>query len=62
MDWKRYVEIEQRYFRPAEVDILLGDASKDKEKLKWMAKVKFNELINTMLKSDMELIKQEKTL
>src|SRR5215471_14303260 len=43
MDWKKYVEIDPRYYRPAEVDLLLGDASKAKAKLNWKPKVHFKE-------------------
>ncbi|MCD6152680.1 MAG: GDP-mannose 4,6-dehydratase [Syntrophobacterales bacterium] len=55
LDWKEYVEIDSRYFRPTEVEFLLADASKAKEKLKWNAKVTFNELARIMVDCDMEL-------
>ncbi len=55
LDWKSYVEIDQRYFRPTEVDLLLGDASKAKAKLGWTPKVSFFELIEMMVKADLEL-------
>ena len=50
------------YFRPAEVDILLGDPSKAKEKLGWEAKTKFEDLVKLMVKSDFELIKSGKKI
>ena len=48
---KTIIEIDEKYFRPAEVDLLLGDASKAKEKLGWEAKTKFKELVRIMCKS-----------
>lgn len=50
------VEIDEKYYRPAEVDTLLGDYSKAKEVLRWEPKVKFNELVNIMVKSDLKKI------
>ncbi len=49
--WK-YVEIDPKYFRPAEVDLLIGDASKAKEKLGWQPKVTFKELVKIMVDAD----------
>ena len=57
LDWKRYVEIDPRYFRPAEVDLLLGDATKAKTKLGWKPKVSFPELVKMMVDADLELIR-----
>jgi GDPmannose 4,6-dehydratase len=57
LDWKKYVEIDPRYFRPAEVDLLLGDPSKAQEKLGWRPRVGFQELIKMMVDSDIELVK-----
>jgi len=62
LDYKEYVAIDQRYFRPAEVDVLLGDASKARKKLGWEPKVKFDQLIDMMIEADMELARKEKTL
>jgi GDPmannose 4,6-dehydratase len=56
---KVLVEIDPRYFRPAEVDILIGDPSKARTRLGWEPKVQLPELIKMMVKSDMELAKQE---
>ena len=53
MDWKPYVEIDPRYFRPSEVDILVGDASKAREKLAWRPKVTFRELVRLMIDAEM---------
>ena len=59
LDWKEYVEIDPRYFRPAEVDLLLGDASKARRQLGWEPKVTFNELVKLMVDYDLELAKRE---
>ena len=62
LDWREYVEIDPRYFRPAEVDYLLGDASKAGERLGWQPKVEFADLVRMMVEHDLEMAKQEKTL
>ena len=54
LDWNQYVTIDERYFRPAEVDVLLGDASKAKEKLGWEPAVHFDELVRMMVDHDRE--------
>jgi GDPmannose 4,6-dehydratase len=54
LDWKPYVHIDPRYFRPTEVDHLLGDAAKARRKLGWQPKVKFEELITMMVRADEE--------
>ena len=56
LDWKKYVEISEKYFRPAEVDLLIGDASKAKEKLGWKPKVNFKKLVRMMVDADCELL------
>lgn len=60
LDWNKYVEIDPRYFRPAEVDLLLGDASKAKKLLKWTAKTDLKELAKIMTEADLELAEREK--
>lgn len=62
MDWEEHVKTDARYFRPAEVDELLGNPEKAFKKLGWKPKVDFNGLIEMMIESDMELARQEKTL
>jgi len=62
LDYKHYVEIDQRYFRPAEVDVLLGDSTKAQKQLGWEPKVSFDQLINMMIESDLELANKEKIL
>jgi GDPmannose 4,6-dehydratase len=52
LDWKEYVKIDPRYFRPAEVDLLIGDASKAKKILGWQAKTSFRELVRIMVTAD----------
>ena len=59
LDWEKYVEIDPRYFRPAEVDLLLGDASKVREKLGWQPKVTFDDLVKLMTDHDLQLAQQE---
>src|SRR4051812_10060587 len=60
LDWKKHVEIDPRYFRPAEVDLLLGDPAKAKEKLGWEPKVRFPELVRMMVDEDMALVRRER--
>jgi GDPmannose 4,6-dehydratase len=62
LDWEKYVEIDPRYFRPAEVDLLLGDCSKAKKVLNWEPKVGFKELAKLMTDADMKLAENEKVL
>lgn len=59
LDWERYVEIDPRYFRPTEVDLLLGDATKAREKLGWRPKVSFQELVRLMVESDLAAAQDE---
>ena len=54
LDWNKYVEIDPRYYRPTEVDVLQGDASKARNKLGWKAKVTFKELVRLMVDADLE--------
>src|SRR4030095_5941038 len=58
LDWNKYVEIDPRYYRPAEVELLIGDASKAKKKLGWEPKVKFEELVRLMVDEDMRRLKE----
>jgi GDPmannose 4,6-dehydratase len=60
LDWKKYAEIDERLLRPAEVDSLLGDASKITKKLGWKPEVTFKDLAVMMAQSDFELVKQGK--
>lgn len=62
LDYKDFVEIDPRYFRPAEVDLLLGDPTKAKQKLGWEPKVGLDELVAMMTDTDLEMAKREKLL
>src|SRR3989344_1057181 len=55
-DWKKYVGIDKRYYRPAEVDILVGNAEKARKELGWEPKVTFKELVRIMLEADAKRI------
>ncbi len=59
LDWKKYVEKDPRYYRPAEVDLLLGDATKARERLGWEPEVNFKQLVRLMVEHDMELARHE---
>lgn len=54
MDWEKYVEIDPRYFRPTEVDVLIGDSRKAQKKLGWKPRVKFKELVKLMVDADIQ--------
>lgn len=62
LNYKDYVEIDEKYFRPAEVDILLGDPTKAKEKLGWEPKISFNKLAKIMTEYDLKIAKREKII
>lgn len=59
LDWKKYVKVDPRYFRPAEVDVLIGNADKAKRKLGWQSKMTFKELVRLMVDADIELVNKE---
>jgi GDPmannose 4,6-dehydratase len=59
LPWQNYVKIDERYVRPSEVDILLGDARKAHEKLKWRPETSFEELVSLMVDSDWEMARRE---
>jgi GDPmannose 4,6-dehydratase len=54
LDWQKHVEIDPRYYRPTEVDLLLGDASKARRKLDWQPKVGFKDLVRKMIDADLQ--------
>ncbi len=60
LDWKKYVEIDPRYFRPAEVDLLVGDYSKAKKQLGWEPKTRFIDLAKLMVDADIKLLKDHR--
>ena len=59
LEWEKYVEIDPRYFRPAEVDALVGDYSKAKSKLNWEPKTDWKELAKIMVQADLALVDKE---
>jgi GDPmannose 4,6-dehydratase len=59
LDWREFVKIDPRYFRPAEVDALEGDASKAEKALGWKPKVTFKELVRMMVEADLQLAREE---
>jgi GDPmannose 4,6-dehydratase len=54
LDWTRYVKIDPKYYRPTEVDLLIGDAGKAKKQLQWKPRVRFKELATMMADADLE--------
>ena len=62
LDYQEFVGFDQKYERPAEVDLLIGDATKAEKKLGWKPKVGFKELVKIMVDADMKLAQQEKAL
>jgi GDPmannose 4,6-dehydratase len=62
LDWENYVETSEKYYRPNEVDYLLGDPTKAKTKLNWEPEVSFDNLVKLMVDSDIEQAKREKIL
>lgn len=62
LNWNDFVKFDARYLRPAEVDLLLGDASKADKQLGWKPKVGFDELVKMMVEADLELAEREWTL
>jgi GDPmannose 4,6-dehydratase len=59
LDWQKYVKYDQRYERPAEVELLIGDPAKARKQLGWEPKVRFKELVEIMVDHDLELAKRE---
>ena len=60
LDWQKHVEIDPRYFRPAEVDMLIGDYSKAKKQLGWEPKTRFADLVKLMVDADVELLRRHR--
>ena len=60
LDWHKHVEIDPKYMRPAEVDLLIGDASKARAKLGWAPKMRFKDLVRLMIDADMAELKEGK--
>lgn len=62
LDWEKYIRHDPHYLRPAEVDVLQGDASKARTQLGWRPRVGFEDLVEMMVEADLELAAQERTL
>ena len=60
LDWRKHVEIDPRYFRPAEVELLIGDYSKAKKKLGWEPKTRFGDLVKLMVDEDIRRLKEHR--
>jgi GDPmannose 4,6-dehydratase len=56
MDWRKYVEVDPQYYRPTEIDRLLGDSSKARQKLGWVPRTKFRGLVKIMVHADVQLL------
>jgi GDPmannose 4,6-dehydratase len=56
LDWRKYVEIDKLYYRPAEVDLLIGDATKGKKVLGWEPKTRFKDLVKLMVNADIKML------
>jgi GDPmannose 4,6-dehydratase len=59
LDWKKHVEIDPKFYRPAEVDQLVGDATKARQKFGWTPKTKFADLVHLMVDADVQLLKNQ---
>ena len=59
LDWKKFVEIDPKFYRPAEVDQLIGNPVKARKKLNWSPKTKFADLVRLMVDADVELLKKQ---
>ena len=57
--WKKFVETDPRYFGPTEVDLLIGDATKARTKLRWEPKVSFKSLVRMMVDADIEAVRRD---
>jgi GDPmannose 4,6-dehydratase len=60
LDWKKYVEIDPAYYRPAEVDLLIGDYSKAKRQLGWQPRTTFRDLVTLMVDEDVKRLKEHR--
>jgi GDPmannose 4,6-dehydratase len=56
LNWEDHVVIDEKYFRPAEVDLLVGDSTKARSELGWKPKVSFEELVKSMVDADLDLL------
>lgn len=56
LNWQDYVEFDERYLRPSEVDLLIGDATKARQQLGWKTSVTFEELVSLMVEADLQAL------
>ena len=56
LDWERYVKVDKRFYRPAEVDLLIGDASLARNRLGWKLQYKFSDLVDEMVDADLDAV------
>jgi GDPmannose 4,6-dehydratase len=59
LDYRKHVDVDPRYYRPTEVDYLLGDPSKAKARLGWTPRTSFRDLVRLMMDADLELARRE---
>jgi GDPmannose 4,6-dehydratase len=59
LDWQKYVEFDERYLRPAEVELLIGDSTKARQQLNWEPSVTFQELVHLMVDADIKALDQQ---
>ncbi len=59
LDWEQHVVVDERFFRPAEVDLLVGDSTQARTRLGWKPKVSFDDLVRMMVDADMALLRDE---
>ena len=59
LDWQQYVVVDEKFFRPAEVNQLLGNAAKAREKLGWEPQISFEEMVHEMVDTDMKLVARQ---
>jgi GDPmannose 4,6-dehydratase len=60
LDWAKYVQLDPRYLRPSEVDLLIGDSTKARQKLGWEPRTKFKDLVRLMVDADIKLLKDHR--
>ena len=58
LDWEKYVRVDEKFRRPSEVELLVGDASKAREKIGWVPEIRFRDLVVEMVRSDYDRLKR----
>jgi GDPmannose 4,6-dehydratase len=61
LDWTKYVEVDPRYYRPTEVDLLQGDASKARRELGWEPQVSFKQMVQKMVDHDLKIARNSQS-